>query len=310
MVPSSAGAYVLGASLGALLACGPQPALRPSEDARPRAVGPQRAQPALGSSEDARPRTVGSLRPLAPVPPASRARPPDAALAASGVPEATVAAELPAGIVPGEHSWVEVPGDRPLHVYQAPAAERRVVLYLHGYCGDTGAVAAWVDRALRWGTLIELVGDRPCHGRAGRFSWTEDVASILARIDAALERVAAVRGGLLDVEEVLLFGYSQGAARAEALAELAPSRFPRIVLGSPPEEPNPALLAESRGVAVLGGSREATTHWERGVAALKGAGVRARYFVLPGARHGEFGTRGPEVVEGALRWLMAGGGAS
>jgi predicted esterase len=211
---------------------------------------------------------------------------------------------LPDGVRVGEHTRIPIPNDRAVHVYHAPAEQRRAVVYLHGVCGDINAVRSWIDRAVSFGTFIELVGDSPCEHHPGRYAWKAPVTSILDRVRVALRTVKAVRGGLLDTDQIVLFGYSQGAARAEAMAHDAPGLFTHVVLGSPPEEPDPQLLGACQSVVVLGGSEESTRHLEAGVAALVSAGVRARFVSLPGAAHGQYGPQAPAVVTDALGWLL------
>jgi len=204
----------------------------------------------------------------------------------------------------GVHSLVPVPHDQSLHVYHAPADQRRAIVYLHGVCGNVHAVRSWVDAALAFGTLIELVAESPCANRPGRFAWKAPSVAIAQRVDAALAAVKALRGGLLDTDQVVLFGYSQGAARVEALAHENPGRFAHVVLGSPPEKPDPKLLGACESVVVLGGTEEDTRHLQTGVLALQADGIRARYLFLPGAAHGEYGPRARDVVQQALLWLL------
>ncbi len=212
---------------------------------------------------------------------------------------------LPDGLQVGEYTRLAVPQDRDLHVYHAPASVGRALVYLHGVCGNVHAVKPWVTRAVAFGTLIELVGDSPCKDRPGRFAWKAPVTSIIDRVDVALKHVQEARGSLLDPNEVVLFGYSQGAARAESMARAAPDRFRYVVLGSPPTEPDPEALGGCAAVAVLGGSEEDTRHLQRGVAALSAAGIRARFIFLPGAGHGQYGPQAAAVVASTLEWLLA-----
>lgn len=283
-------AWVLGvSSLVVALGCAGRPATPadpPDEPERGAPLTPPAAaSPPAPSSGPAAPD---------PVPP----------LVAPPAPSAPVP-QLPAGVVVGEHAFLPVPGDQGVHVYHAPAEVRRALVYLHGVCGDVHAIRSWVQRAVEVATVIELVADSPCANRPGRASWKAPVARIIDRIDAALAVVREARGGLLDTDGVVLFGYSQGAARAQALAHLAPARFSRVVLGSPPKAPDPELLAGCRSVVVLGGTEEHTAYLEAGTAALREDDIRARYVPLPGARHGEFGAQAPEVIADALAWLLA-----
>ncbi len=228
---------------------------------------------------------------------------PPAAAAGSAAPP-SLAAALPAGVEVGVRTPVAVPGDQDVVVYSGPADRRRAFVYLHGVCGDPGAVESWVHVVTARGTLVVLRGESPCASRPGRSSWKAPATTIAARIERALAAVRAHRGGLLDSNEAVLIGYSQGAARAEQLARLRPDAFPRVVLASGPTPPEPEALAGAAAVAVLAGSKEYQAPLEIGVAALCEAGLRARFFSLPGAAHGEYGHEGARVVDQVLAWLL------
>jgi len=263
----------------------PSPAPPPSAPAPVVAAAP----PAAASSADAAPVAV----PNGALPPAP-------------------AAALPPGVEVGVRTSVAVPGDQDVVVYSGPADRRRAFVYLHGVCGDPRAVESWVHVVTLRGTLVVLRGESPCASRPGRTAWKAPVTTIAARIERALAAVRAHRGGLLDTEQVVLVGYSQGAARAEQLARLRPGAFPRVVLASGPTLPAPDALAAAAAVAVLAGSEEHQAPLEAGVAALCAAGLRARFFSLPGAAHGEYGPEGARVLDEVLAWLLeeppAGGG--
>lgn len=213
-----------------------------------------------------------------------------------------VTPELPPGVEVGVPALVPVPEDKPVLVLHAPAHIRRAIVYLHGKCGDVHAVESWKDTATRHGTLIALIGDLPCG--AGRFKWPGRVERIQERIERALTAVRAVRGGLLEPAEPILFGYSQGAARASLLAHQYPERYRHVVLGGPPNAPKLENLREARAVAVFGGEREVTTTMKRGTEALVAADKRARFFLLPSAAHGEYGPDGARVMDELLSWLL------
>lgn len=211
---------------------------------------------------------------------------------------------LPSGVEVGARASLPVPGDRELLVYPAAAEQRLAFVYLHGVCGDVAAVESWAEVVIERGTLIVLRGDSACAARPGRYAWRAPIAQLARRIDLALARVKDWRGGLLDVAEVVLIGYSQGAARAEALAAHRPGRFSRVILASGPTEPDAASLAGAAGVVLLGGTEEDTRHLSAGERALQLAGVRARLFALPGAHHGQYGPEGARVMDEALSWLL------
>lgn len=212
--------------------------------------------------------------------------------------------ELPAGVEPGLSVTVPVPGDKPVLVIHAPADNRRAIIYLHGLCGNVRAVESFREAAAASGTLISLLGDRPCGG--GRFRWGKKLAVIEARVEEALRAVQVARGGLLDIERPVLFGYSQGADRAEALVARQPQRYRLVVLGGSPHEPKLRHLGDATAVAVFGGELETFGHMQAGAEVLAAAGKTARFFLLPKAKHGEFGPDGNRVMGELFTWLFAG----
>jgi pimeloyl-ACP methyl ester carboxylesterase len=220
-----------------------------------------------------------------------------------GAPEAALPPALPADVVPGISVSLAVPSDRSLFVVHAPAENRRAIIYLHGMCGNVHAVDVWKEAAANAGTVITLVGDKPCGG--GRFRWGKSLDAIEARVEAALSVVKAARGGLLDIEHPVLFGYSQGAARAEGLVARHPTRYRRVVLGGSPREPQLLHLGEAQAIAVFGGELETFGHMRAGAEVLAAAGKTARFFLFPKAKHGDFGPSGNRVMGEVFSWLLA-----
>jgi predicted esterase len=212
--------------------------------------------------------------------------------------------ELPEGVQLGVSTLVPVPGDKPVLVIHAPADNQRAIIYLHGMCGNVRAVESFREAAVASGTLISLLGDRPCGG--GRFHWSKKIDGIEARVENALRAVRAARGGLLDTEQPVLFGYSQGAARAESLVARQPQRYRLVVLGGSPHEPKLRHLGDATAVAVFGGELETFGHMQAGAEVLAAAGKTARFFLLPKAKHGEFGPDGNRVMSELFTWLFAG----
>lgn len=199
---------------------------------------------------------------------------------------------------------VELAGDRPLRVAFAQTGSREVIVYLPGMCGDERGADALSPVLTRYATVITVRGDVKCPDRPG-FKWPHDAAAIQARIDRALGEVNRLHGGDLDTERVTLFGYSQGAHRAERVAAAAPFRYPRVVLGGPPTSAWPARLRHAERVVILVGELEHAGHMADGYLDLVDAGIDARFDVLPRAGHGTFGPDGPRVVDGAMAWLFA-----
>ncbi len=216
--------------------------------------------------------------------------------------------KLPRGIKLGVNTVLPVPGDKALFVVHAPADNRQAIIYLHGMCGNVHAVDVWKDAVTSVGTLITLLGDRPC-GR-GRYRWGKSLTLLESRIERALEVVKEARGGLLDTEHPVLFGYSQGASRAEGLAAENPTRYQRVVLGGAPREPRLAHLGAAQAIAVFGGELETFGHMRAGAEVLAAAGKTARFFLFPKAKHGDFGPAGKRVMGEVFAWLMAADEAS
>jgi predicted esterase len=198
---------------------------------------------------------------------------------------------------------VPVPGDRPAYVLPGNAGDPRVIIYLPGMCGDTTAADHFQEAARAHGTLIAVRGDTPCEN--GRFKWRDDPAKIQTRIRAAFKEVNALRGGELDLTQALLFGYSQGAERAERVAALYPKQYPRLVLGGPPQKASPQRLAHAGRVAFLGGELETTENMRAGFEALQAAGIACRFFTLDCAYHGWFGTNAEAQLAEVLDWVSS-----
>ena len=198
---------------------------------------------------------------------------------------------------------VEVLDDRPVYLLPGNAGDPRVIIYLPGMCGDATAADYFREAVRAHGTLIALRGDTPCDN--GRFKWRDDASKIQTRIRTAFKRVNALRGGELKLEQALLFGYSQGADRAEKVAQHYPQLYPRVVLGGPPMKASPLKLAHAERVAILGGELETTENMRIGVDALQTAGIDCRYFTLECAYHGYFGTSAETQLSEVLDWVTA-----
>lgn len=213
------------------------------------------------------------------------------------------AAEPPEPIAPGVPITVPVPNDKPLYVIQAPPEITRALIYLHGWCGRPEAPEAFKQAAIHHGTLISLTAEVSCPN--GRTRWNKlNTREQHERIQRAMQVVRELRGGALDPTDVILFGYSQGAARAYRLAKRFPTFYPRLVLGGPPEPPAPGWFPSARAIAVLGGELETTERMREGTADLQEAGMLARYFMIPSAGHGSFGPQAEPLMDEILDWLV------
>jgi predicted esterase len=198
---------------------------------------------------------------------------------------------------------IDIPGDRPAYILPGNVGDPRVIVYLHGMCGDVTAPDYFREAVRAHGTLIAVRGDTACH--TGRFKWRDDASKIQTRIRAAIKHVNAALGGALSLDTALLFGYSQGAERAERVAALYPKQYPRLVLGGPPTKASPQRLARAQRVAILGGELETTETMRMGHAALLTAGIASRFFTLDCAYHGYFGERAESQLTDVLDWVTA-----
>jgi pimeloyl-ACP methyl ester carboxylesterase len=200
---------------------------------------------------------------------------------------------------------VRVPRDKPVLVVRGRGS--RVIVYLHGRCGEPERLRAWAAAASTFGTVIALRGEVRCRDGV-RARWTEDVATIDRRITAAIRAVGANHPEPLDANARVVFGYSQGALRAESLASRFPERYPLVVLAAGPRGPRADALAKVRRAVVVAGELDVRAPLAKGADELLRRGVPTRYVVLPGARHGEFGPEAVPRLEAALTWLVDAGG--
>lgn len=199
---------------------------------------------------------------------------------------------------------VPVAGDLVALVAHGPVGNDRAIVYLHGVCGDVTKYRSWSEAAVRFGTVVAVRGDDKCK-EPGRYKWGHPLSRTDRRILAALRAVGEARGAPLDTGAITLVGYSQGSAHAEALVRAFPSRYRRAVLVAGPNEHTPSSFREALAVAVVAGEKDLKTHLQDSATKAAKAGVRARYFELPGARHGEYGPEAVPVMGEVLSWVFA-----
>lgn len=205
-------------------------------------------------------------------------------------------------VAPGVLVSLPVPGDSPIAFVRAKSPSKRVVVYLPPKCVDADAsFRAWALDVSHDVSSIGLVGDAPCPGSPHK-QHSNDVARVTARVDAALAAASSVAA--IDRAALVLVGYSQGAARAEDLVQADPTRFSRALLIAAPEAPQVSHLGRARAVATAAGERDRRDLMLVGTQALSRAGTPVKFFLLPGAAHGEFGPEGGRVMKEALAWLF------
>ena len=76
---------------------------------------------------------------------------------------------------------------------------------------------------------------------------------------------------------------------ARKLQRQSAKRYPRLILGGPPRRLKVEHFKHVRTIAVFGGELEDTSAMVGGADDLIAAGFRARFFLLPGVDHGDFG---------------------
>lgn len=211
------------------------------------------------------------------------------------------APRLPAGVIS-----VSVEKDAAAYALPAEAETGEVIVYLHGHCGDPLAgLRSFPEAARKVGTMISVQGDIPCGGRAGKRRWSTDAERIQGRVDAAIAATSRQLGRELSPQKLTLVGYSEGALRAELLAGAFPGRYPRVILGGEPRAPRPDHFRGAQAVATLAGQLDDQRAMREGADALLRAGIPARFFLLPKARHGQYGPEGNRVLGEAFAWLLS-----
>ncbi|MES1184013.1 MAG: hypothetical protein ABUL60_09360 [Myxococcales bacterium] len=267
------------------------------KSAPPYAVAASSSTPVTTPVSTPAPASDGSPPPESPAPVQEPTPPVHCADAPALLPDGSVPPVPPHA--PLGHD-VDIPGDRPAYVLPGNPGDSRVIVYLHGMCGDATAADFFRGAVRAHGTLIAVRGDTPCEN--GRFKWRDDASKIQMRIRAAFAQVNA-ESGQLTLEGALLFGYSQGAERAERVAARFPDHYPRVVLGGPPTKASPLKLSRARRVAILGGELETTENMRAGFDALVAAGIGARFFTLDCAYHGYFGSNAEGQLGEVLDWV-------
>ena len=235
---------------------------------------------------------------------ACRKPPPDAR--AEPKPNATIhSAELPApkpkrtGVI----ETIDVPDDRKVLVVVGEG--KRPIVHLHGMCTEPRSdLEAWASSVSEHGTVIALEGDGACPNGKGR-TWTNNPDALDARVSEAIAAVRQARGLDLDPRELVVIGESMGAARAAALASRFPDRYARLVLVGSPETPSSKQLRGAKAVALLAGENEPQEKMLQGTAGLESAGLRARFWELPEATHGNYGPDGGRRMSEAVAFVAA-----
>jgi predicted esterase len=204
---------------------------------------------------------------------------------------------------------LKVPNDR--DVFYVPAEDRsnskRPIIHLHGMCTEPKSdLDAFSKSVNNYGTVIALVGDKACGANANEAAtWAMDPVALDARIKTAIEAVRTQAHVELDPHDPILIGESMGASRAVMLANKFPDRYQRLVLVGAPEAPSPTALSKAKAVSVLVGEKEQQAVFEKSKKVLSSQNANARFWVLPGAVHGDYGKDGARIMSDAVAFVSA-----
>ncbi len=201
----------------------------------------------------------------------------------------------------GAIETVDVPNDRKVLVVLGEG--ERPIVHLHGMCSEPRPdLEAWASSVSEHGTVIALEADAACANGNGR-TWTTDTDAIDARVSGAIAAVEHARGVDLDRGELVLIGESMGATRATTLARRFPEKYTRLVLVGGPETPSAKDLRTAKAVALLAGEKEPQEKMRQGTVGLESAGLKARFWELADATHGNYGPEGGQTMSEAVAFV-------
>jgi len=245
------------------------------------------------------PRGTGSDGARAPEAPAPTHAPSETTVSPAVAPPAALSSAAPVAssvaAAPAEVFVEEFAAEQAFVVRGSKAAGYGVLL--GGQCAQPqGYVDAIKLAASRRVQLVALRGDKPCSGEFR--GWLFQLDELSRRIDRTFKGL-----GLGEPRDVLLIGYSQGASVAELLAAREPAKYTRVVLMAKPSRPDPWHFTKAKAVVTMAGTLDAQQAMIQGSRALSAAGVRARYFPLPGAAHGYMGDDPEGTFDKVFAWL-------
>jgi dienelactone hydrolase len=193
-------------------------------------------------------------------------------------------------------------GQKVLVLYGS-STQKQVLVYLHGRCEDVeDSLGDFAPSVVGQGHVVAPVGpEGGCLG--GQRQWGGDPGRIDGQIRAAVAAAEARVRGKWDHEDQVLIGYSQGAARGEALLPSQP-RFRRVIFLGAPSAPSARAYGSVVAAAFLAGEKDRRDLMMTGEQALRRAGKPVKFFLLPGADHGEFGPQGGPVMASALAFVL------
>ncbi len=213
-------------------------------------------------------------------------------------PTVAVSSAKPAHVEPVRIETVPVAGDLPVFVLRGATAARRMV-FLHGHCSHAlGFLQSFPHAAARHGTIVAVQADKACADENYR-EWTDTPERLDRRIEAAFRTL----GSSDSLDGLAILGYSSGAVLAEMLAHRSPKRYSNVVLIGGPQKPVEWRLRRTRSTAMVAGERDRQDLMQMGARELQLSGIPSKFFILPGAKHGQMGPQAEAVMEQVLTWL-------
>lgn len=177
-----------------------------------------------------------------------------------------------------------------------------MLVYLHGKCGDPDAFRAFLEAVPAHFTVLSLRGEIECKGGA-RTRWAGNVPLLDQRIARAVEAASTGLTIPLRRDRWVVFGYSQGSLRAEALVQKLPERYPAAILAAGPRAPKEHALDRAGAVILLAGQRDARGHLMKAAEEMSAKGLPVRYQELPDAHHGEYGPGAGATLASCFSWI-------
>ena len=211
----------------------------------------------------------------------------------------------PAEEIPPPSDEIEllaIDGDVPAYVLRGVPGTPVRGVFLGGSCTHPRASLEVLRRvANEHGAIVGLQGDQPCPGGdASLRRFSSDTQLLEKRIRAAVA-VAGDPGPT----PITIIGYSQGAERAEWLANRAGESFNRFVLVAGPIVPQPSRFAHAHGVVTLAGPGDVRENMAIGARRLHARTIPAIYMEMPSRHHQELDPAAAETLAGAFEWLEA-----
>jgi pimeloyl-ACP methyl ester carboxylesterase len=199
-----------------------------------------------------------------------------------------------------EAEEVPVDGDLPVFVVRGTNGGRTRTVFLTGSCTHPTEVLSSFRRAgAMHGGVVALQGDLPCKTGDGRLrKWSADTRLTTKRIDDALHAL-----GVTETDDLTLIGYSQGAERAEWLANRFPAKYTRFILVAGPVPPAPARLSGALAVVTMAGKGDEREHMWMGAKRLRSASTPATYIEIPSRHHGQVDPEADALFAHAFDWL-------